>query len=132
MLQNLIFEGTMLFNNIFYGGMAGIKQCFFNENDWDFVTSGGDGGAFDKVAKNVEQTGASFTRLTKTLAISVITAAIIVFGMQLVLGRNGQKKQELKDHIPWLLLGVVLVIGFTLVFTIADSIVNGLQSDLGS
>lgn len=146
MISSILFKGSMIFNSIYYGnGLKQIGSYIRNTGEqatgdkttsgttapWSFLETENKGGAFDSLATSIENSGASLKRLVLSFAISVATAAVIIFGLQLVLGKNGAKKQELKDHLPWLILGIVLIIGFTLVFSLASSIVSGIEGDLG-
>lgn len=135
MLSSIAFKGMTVFNSIYYGnGLKQLGSVIKNGGattaPWDFLDTNTDGGAFDSLTKSVESSGASLKRLAFSFAIAVAAAAIIIFGLQLILGKNGAKKQELKDHLPWVIIGVVLIVGFTLFFTLASSIVSGIESDL--
>lgn len=138
MLSSIAFKGMTVFNSIYYGnGLKQISSRIKNDTPsattapWDFLDKNTNGGAFDSLTKSVESSGASLKRLVFSFALAVAAAAIIIFGLQLILGKNGAKKQELKDHLPWVIIGVVLIVGFTLIFTLASSIVAGIQADLG-
>lgn len=142
-IQDILFRGGCALDKMIYGTKFGTLLKLGNEDSgdssssksdgdeaWDFLSDNSKGGAFDELTDSVEKTGASFNNMVSTIAISIVASAIIVCGLELALYKNGGKKQELKEHLPYLILGVVLVIGFTIVFTLGKSIVQGITNSL--
>ena len=140
-IKDVLFRGGCALDRLMYGTKFGTLINPNNKGDdnnskgdsgkaWDFLNEDSKGGAFDELTDSVSKTGASFNKMVATIAISVVASAIIVCGMEFAAYKNGGKKQELKEHLPYLILGVVFVIGFTIVFTLGESIVQGISDSL--
>lgn len=143
LMRDMLFRGACAIDRICYGTNLGNFLKLSNKNSednssssssdeeiWSFLEEPSDNGAFSDLTKSVKDAGSAFNELVGTFAASAIFAAIIFCGMELAIFKSGGKKQELKEHIPYLLLAVVFTVGPAIIFIIGKSIVNGLQSSL--
>lgn len=142
-ISDMLFRAGCGLDRLMYGSKFGSILNFAKdkdsgsdkktggENEWDFLSKKSNGGgAFDKLTTSIKSTGASFNEMLGAFAVSAILGAIIIYGIQLAVFKNGGKKQELKEHIPYILLGIVFAVGGTILFVIGKSIANGIQSSL--
>lgn len=148
-LSNVIAKGIAIKQDLEIAAICKMGNILLSEKDkatptpapaagskgnvWDFATkekTKGQTGAFDKLTTTVQDAGNSWVTLVQSLAISVAMSAIILLGMSLVTNKSGQKKQENKEHIPWVLLGIIFIIFFTVIFTIANSVGTAIETSL--
>lgn len=131
MFSNIFLRGMMLMNNVRYTVVDHIRKIQCEGNAWDFLDDdGGDGGIFGGLKKSIEQSGAAFVGLARSAALSIVVVAIIMLGVHFVLTHNGPKLQELKEHIPWALVGIVMVVGCTLLLYLGQSVADGIIASL--
>lgn len=140
--KDMLFMGGCAIDRLMYGSKLGSvmqdtataspkKKKSGGENEWDFLNKkSSGGGAFDKLTNSIKSTGASFNEMLGAFAISAILGAIIIYGIQLAVFKNGAKKQELKEHIPYIMLGILFAIGGTILFVIGKAIKNGIEASL--
>lgn len=141
-IKDVLFRGGCALDRLMYGTKFGTilklnnkksgdsESSSGDEQPWDFLNDHSKGGAFDDLTESIKSTGSSFNEMVGVGAMSVIWAAIIFSGMEFAMYKNGTKKQELKEHLPYLLLAVILSGGTTVVFYLGYSIVKGIIASL--
>lgn len=131
MFGNLFSKCSTYLSNTQYGMIVRFRQLI-KENEWDFLTDGtGDNGAFSELTETVEETGASFNGMMQSIGISLAGAAIITLAIGLLFGgKNGTKREEKKEQIPYTFLGVCFIVGFAVVFVIAKILMDGIEGSL--
>lgn len=127
MFENMFLRGMLLVNN---ACNAAVEHLVKNETEWDFLSDGGDGGVFSGLVKSIQESGASLRKAASSAAFAIISCAIIILGIKFVATRNGGKLEELKGQIPWVLIGVIMVVGFTAIFYFGQSIADGIVESL--
>lgn len=127
MFENMFLRGMLLVNNTCN---AAVEHLVKNETDWDFLSDSGDGGVFSGLVKSIQETGASLKKAVASAAFAIIVCAIIILGVKFVATRNDGKLEELKGQIPWVLIGVIMVVGCTAIFYFGQSIADGIIESL--
>lgn len=127
MFENMFLRGMLLVNNTCN---AAVEHLVKNETEWDFLSGGGDGGVFSGLVKSIRQSGASIRIAVSAVAFAIISCATIILGIKFVATRNGGKLEELKGQIPWVLIGIIMVVGFSAIFYVGQSIADGIIESL--
>lgn len=93
-----------------------------NTAEYDISWLGGKGnGAFDKLEKQVQETGNSAYRLFLAIGVVGLVLSIVVCGLSIVTSGGGSKRSEKLGWLLWIGIGGVVIFG-------AMSIVSVLQS----
>ena len=91
-------------------------------NEYDISWLGGEGnGAFDKLEKQVQETGNSAYRLFLAIGVVGLVLSIVICGLSIVVSGGGNKRSEKLGWLLWIGIGGVVIFG-------AMSIVSVLQS----
>lgn len=115
-----------MFNQLIVWKMR--TQLFLSEVNFDFLSEpipeGEDilGDVTEK-AKNVGKSAVNFVQVLSVISLFI---SIMCLGISLFMFKNGQKRAENKEHIPYILLGGVLVFGALGFMGLIQSIAQGI------
>ena len=73
----------------------------------------GDGGFMAPFIEMVKETGSALFVLFMVIGVVVLLAGIFMCAIKLILGsgRNGTKREEGKENLPWVVVGGVMIFG---------------------
>lgn len=113
---------VLMFSILIFGFLINYTYAAGDGYAWDFKQF--DGQDTGDTGIMVESAGATIIAIFQVFALGIAIIMLVITGIMYVLSATGDKKAELKKHMPNYLVGVVFTFGAVAILQIVREFIN--------